>query len=70
VSHYFNVEADGKTIKDSTDLCEYLLNQASVALVPGIAFGDDGFVRLSYATSLDRIDEGLDRIEVALKRLA
>jgi aspartate aminotransferase len=70
VSHYFNVEADGKTIEDSTDLCEYLLNQAHVALVPGIAFGDDGFVRLSYATSLDRIDEGLDRIEVALKRLA
>ncbi|MBW1741937.1 MAG: pyridoxal phosphate-dependent aminotransferase [Deltaproteobacteria bacterium] len=69
VSRYFNVEADGKTIKDSTDLCEYLLNQASVALVPGIAFGDDGFIRLSYATGLDRIDEGLDRVEVALKKL-
>ncbi|MBW2170787.1 MAG: pyridoxal phosphate-dependent aminotransferase [Deltaproteobacteria bacterium] len=70
VSRYFNVKADGKIIKDSTDLCEYLLNQASVALVPGIAFGDDGFIRLSYATGLDRIDEGLDRMEAALKRLA
>ena len=70
VSRYFNVEADGNTIKDSADLCEYLLNQARVALVPGIAFGDDDFIRLSYATGLDKIDEGLDRIEAALKRLA
>jgi aspartate aminotransferase len=70
ISSYFNAQADGKTIKDSTDLCEYLLNQARVALVPGIAFGDDGFIRLSYATGLDRIDEGLDRMEAALKRLA
>jgi aspartate aminotransferase len=70
VRHYFNVEADGKIIKDSTDLCEFLLNQARVALVPGIAFGDDGFIRLSYATGLDTINEGLDRIEAALKRLA
>jgi aspartate aminotransferase len=69
VTHYSDVEADGKTIKDSTDLCEYLLNQASVALVPGVAFGHDGFIRLSYATGLDTIDEGLDRMEAALKRL-
>jgi len=69
VSRYFNGEADGKTIRDSADLCEYLLNQARVALVPGIAFGEDGFVRLSYATSLERIDEGLDRIEEALAKL-
>ena len=70
VSRYFNVKADGKTIKGSADLCEYLLNQARVVLVPGIAFGDDDFIRFSYATGLDRIDEGLDRIEAALKRLA
>jgi aspartate aminotransferase len=69
VSHYFNVEADGQAIRNSTDLCEYLLSKARVASVPGIAFGDDGFVRLSYATGLDTIDEGLDRIEAALERL-
>jgi aspartate aminotransferase len=70
VSRYFNMKADGRIIKGSADLCEYLLNQAQVALVPGIAFGDDDFIRFSYATGLDRIDEGLDRMEVALKRLA
>ena len=70
VSRYFNVKADGKTIKGSADLCEYLLNQARVVLVPGIAFGDDDFIRFSYATDLDRIDEGLDRMEAALKRLS
>ncbi len=68
-SHYFNAEGDGKAIKDSTDLCEYLLNEARVALVPGIAFGDDDFVRFSYATGLDKIDAGLDRIEDALRKL-
>jgi aspartate aminotransferase len=69
VTHYCDMKADGKTIGDSTDLCEYLLNQARVALVPGVAFGHDGFIRLSYATGLDTIDEGLDRMEEALKRL-
>jgi aspartate aminotransferase len=69
-SHYFKDEGDGKTIKDSTGLCEYLLSKARVALVPGTAFGDDDFVRFSYATDLDRIDEGLNRIEDALRQLA
>jgi aspartate aminotransferase len=69
-SHYFHSERDGKTIKDSTDLCEYLLNEARVALVPGIAFGDDDFIRFSYATDIDRINEGLNRIEDALGRLS
>ena len=70
VSRYFNVEADGKAIRGSGDFCEYLLNQARVVLVPGVAFGDDDFIRFSYATGLDRIDEGLDRMEAALKRLS
>jgi len=39
------------------------LSKANVALVPGIAFGDDRTIRLSYATSLDIIKNGLDRIE-------
>jgi aspartate aminotransferase len=40
-----------------------------VALVPGIAFGDDNFVRFSYATGLETINKGLDRIESALGKL-
>jgi len=47
----------------SQNFADRLLSKASVALVPGIAFGDDRTVRLSYATSLDIIKTGLDRIE-------
>jgi aspartate aminotransferase len=68
-SHYFNAETEGERIKDSVDLCEYLLTEARVALVPGMAFGDDDFIRFSYATGLETIKEGLDRIENALEKL-
>jgi len=68
-SYYFNAKTEGTTITGSTDLCEYLLTEARVALVPGIAFGDDNFVRFSYATGLETIKEGLDRIEGALGKL-
>ncbi len=68
-SHYFNAKTEGTTIRGSTDLCEYLLTEARVALVPGIAFGDDSFIRFSYATGLETIKEGLDRIESALGKL-
>jgi len=69
-SHYFNTATlEGKAIKGSVDLCEYLLTEARVALVPGMAFGDDSFIRFSYATGLEAIKEGLDRIEDALSKL-
>jgi aspartate aminotransferase len=68
-SHYFNTETEGETIKGSVDLCEYLLTEARVALVPGMAFGDDDFIRFSYATGLETIKKGLDRIENALEKL-
>jgi len=44
-----------------------MLETANVALVPGEAFGEDRCVRLSFATSMEQIDEGLDRMEKALK---
>ena len=47
----------------SQNFSDRLLSKANVALVPGVAFGDDRTVRLSYATSLDIIKTGLDRIE-------
>jgi len=53
-------------INSSRKLALYLLDKARVALVPGDAFGDDNYVRLSYATSLEDIKRGLDRIEKAL----
>lgn len=61
-------ELKGKTIKgfeinNSLDFSKLILEKGKVAIVPGIAFGDDDFVRLSYATSLDNIKEGLKRIK-------
>ena len=50
-------------VKDSISLAEMLLAEANVAVVPGAAFGDDGYIRLSYATSLKNIEEGIKRIK-------
>jgi aspartate aminotransferase len=57
----------GRLIKGSLDLADMLLNEAKVAVVPGIAFGTDKHFRLSYATSMQNIDKGLDRIAEAFK---
>ena len=54
----------------SAALCEYLLETVHVAIVPGEAFEAPGFIRLSYATSLPRIEEGLDRMAKAVATLA
>ena len=56
----------GKVINTSIDFADYLLENAKVAVVPGIGFGNDNYVRLSYATSLENIKDGLDRIEKAI----
>lgn len=53
----------GKMINTANELCEDILDRALVALVPSEGFGTEGYVRLSYATSMDVIKTGLDRIE-------
>ncbi|MEW6226931.1 MAG: pyridoxal phosphate-dependent aminotransferase [Bacillota bacterium] len=69
VSHYFGGRLEDIEIKDSTTFAEALLRYAHVAAVPGVAFGNDRCVRLSYAASMQRVTEGLDRIEAALVRV-
>ena len=59
----------GKTIGNSGDFAAYLLEDANVALVPGVAFGADKYARLSYAISMESIKKGMDRIEEAIKNL-
>jgi len=54
-------------ITDDVDLAEFLINKANVAVVPGSAFGSPGHVRLSFATSLETLQEALDRIQKAVK---
>ena len=45
------------------DFCAKLLEQEKVAAVPGVAFGADDYIRISYATSMENIVKGLDRLE-------
>lgn len=56
-------------IHDSQSFANYLLDEARVAVVPGSAFGDDNYVRISYATSMERIQEGVKRLEAALAKI-
>jgi aspartate aminotransferase len=54
-------------IPDSAKFAEFLLEKAKIAVVPGDPFGAPGYMRLSYATSMDNIKNGLDRLEIAIK---
>ena len=58
VSKFYSDEVKGSMV-----FCQRLLEDAYVAVVPGIAFGDDRFVRLSFATGMEHIKRGLDRME-------
>lgn len=68
ISDVIGKEFDGKTITGSMDFANYLLDSVKVAVIPGAGFGTDNYVRVSYATSLDNINEGLDRIEKAITK--
>ena len=57
------------TIDNSTDFCMYILYDANVALVQGVAFGDDNCVRLSYATSEEKLREAMRRIREAVEKM-
>ena len=60
----------GITLKNDTDIVEWLLETAEVAAVPGVAFGLEPFFRISYATSLDLLKEAMNRIEKAVLSLS
>jgi aspartate aminotransferase len=66
ISKIIGSTINGFKINNSIDFAEYLLDIAKVAVIPGAGFGSDNYIRLSYATSLDNIKEGLRRIEEAL----
>ncbi len=60
----------GGKVRSSSELALYLLNEAKVALVPGDAFGDDDFIRISYATSIEDIKKAVERINQALDKIS
>ena len=67
IKNYFGCSYKGRLLNSSTDLAGILLEEGKVAVVPGVAFGDDSCFRLSYATSMENITEGLNRIENIFK---
>jgi aspartate aminotransferase len=69
VSDLYGRMYQGKTISTSNDFSEFLLEAANVAVVPGGAFGNDDYIRLSYATSMELIIEGMKRIAGAVAKL-
>jgi aspartate aminotransferase len=69
VSSYYGTKVNGYHINDSSSFCNYLLTEESVGLVPGVAFGNDKCVRMSYACSFEDLTDGLERITRALSKL-
>ena len=69
MSPYIGREYNGQKITGAKEIADILLDDAQVAVVPGVAFGDDRYFRLSYATSMERIVEGLDRLEKLLSEI-
>jgi aspartate aminotransferase len=69
VSALYGRKYRGKPIATSNDFSEFLLEAANVAVVPGGAFGNDDYIRLSYATSMGLIVEGVKRIAGAVAKL-
>jgi aspartate aminotransferase len=70
VNTVYGGKFQGQVIDGSVALAEYLLTEANVALVPGAAFGDDACVRISYATSMKNLEQGLNRFQKALAALS
>ena len=69
ISSHFGKSGCGRTIASSDDLAEFLLDEAKVAVVPGSAFGDDSSIRISFASSDERLVAALGRIGSALEKL-
>jgi len=69
-SKLYGKQADGEKISSSSRLALYLLEKANVAVVPGDAFGDDNYIRLSYATSMENIKKGVKRIKDAVSAIS
>lgn len=70
VSACYGKSFNGKAIGSSLDFTGFLLDEAKVAVVPGDSFGADSNVRISFATSMENIVKGMDRIEEAVAKLA
>lgn len=69
VKSLFGKSYNGKTIKDASDLALYILEEAHVATVTGDAFGSPDYLRFSYATSDEKLEEAIKRMKNAIEKL-
>lgn len=69
VKSFYGKSYNGKVIKDSFDLSDYLLDEARIALVPGAAFEAPDNLRISYSNSMENLTKALDQMEAALAKL-
>ena len=70
MSHYFGKSVEGQEIKDSSDLCMYLLESGHIATVPGSAFGAPDCIRISFANSDENLEEAMKRLKNALAKMS
>jgi aspartate aminotransferase len=68
-SSYLNRKGNGKLLKDTFDISEYILDSVQVVTVPGDGFGSSEHIRFSYATNRKIIQEGMDRVKKALEMI-
>jgi len=68
IDEYIGKEIKGKIIRGSIDFANALIEGANVAVVPALPFGMDNYIRISYATSIENIEKGLNRIEEFLNK--
>lgn len=66
---FYSFPSVEKVMKDDMEFSEYLLNEAEIAVVPGSAFGTPGYIRISYATSMQDIKKAMERMKEALRKL-
>lgn len=69
ISSFFGKGHNNKHIRNSGNVANYLLDEAKVVVVPGSGFGADGFIRISYSTSIEKIKKGMTRLKSALANL-
>lgn len=69
ITKILNKSFNNNEIKGSLNFAKFLLEEEKVAVIPGVAFGSDSYIRLSYATSMDNIKNGLNRIENFMSKL-
>lgn len=69
ISKLFHHSTDVLKVDSSFDLAMYLLYEAKIATVPGSAFGAEGYLRMSYATSMNNLEEAVKRLKSAVNKI-